>query len=506
VLGGKNNICDRKEQKGNAMKKNIIASKKIRWLLVGVVILAIAGGATWYYTGSAQASIPTETPVQTATAFRGSIVLYASGTGTLAPSNQISFGFGTSGQITELNVKIGDVVEAGQVIGQIDDTEIKAAYEQAKRNLADLTTPASIAQAQQAVAEAEVEITNAYESLKYLISSDVLYWEGKVTEAGEALSTAQSEGSTNPTDEQKQKIDEATAALNRAQTNLQAAQLKYINEYIPATFTYTITDTEDTDKDGDTEETYREVVAPSEAQVAAARATYELAIENQKETQAYLDLLNGEALPEDVPGSSLTSLVEARTALQSADENLRATQLISPIAGTVIDLTASVGDYVSASSIITVADLNQPYTIDAYFDAEDWENVQVGYETEVIFDILPDDIFTGTVTAVYPTLDTSSNSSLVHAIARLNEAIDSNLPSGASAAIDVIGGRAENAVLVPVEALRETSPGEYAVFVMENGKPRLRVIEVGLKDLLYAEVKSGLEPGEVVTTGITETE
>ena len=44
------------------------------------------------------------------------------------------------------------------------------------------------------------------------------------------------------------------------------------------------------------------------------------------------------------------------------------------------------------------------------------------------------------------------------------------------------------------------------VFVMENGKPRLRVIEVGLKDLLYAEVKSGIEPGEVVTTGITETE
>jgi RND family efflux transporter MFP subunit len=488
------------------MKKNIIASKKIRWLLAGIVILAVAGGATWYYTGSARASVPTETPVQTATAFRGNIVLYASGTGTLAPSNQVSFGFGTSGQITELNVKIGDVVEAGQVIGQIDNADALAAYKQAKRNLDDLTTPASFAEAEQAVAEAEVEIYNAKQDLEYLISADVYYWEIQVETAEETLKLAQTDGGTSPTAEQKTKIDEATVALNRAQTNLQAAQLKYINEYIPATFTYTITDTEDTDKDGNTEETYREVVAPSEAQIAAARATYELAIENQKETQAYLDLLNGEALPEDVPGSSLTSLVEAQTALQSADENLRATQLISPITGTVIDLTASVGDYVSASSIITVADLNQPYTIDAYFDAEDWENVQVGYETEVIFDILPDDTFTGTVTAVYPTLDTSSNSSLVHAVARLNEAIDSNLPSGASAAIDVIGGRAENVVLVPVEALRETSPGEYAVLVMENGKPRLRVIEVGLKDLLYAEVKSGLEVGEVVTTGITETE
>jgi len=32
------------------------------------------------------------------------------------------------------------------------------------------------------------------------------------------------------------------------------------------------------------------------------------------------------------------------------------------------------------------------------------------------------------------------------------------------------------------------------------------VVEVGLQDLTYAEVKSGLEPGEIVTTGITETQ
>ena len=180
--------------------------------------------------------------------------------------------------------------------------------------------------------------------------------------------------------------------------------------------------------------------------------------------------------------------------------------LAQAISGTVTDLTASVGDYVSASSIVTVADLSQPYTIDAYFDSEDWLNVQVGYEADVAFDVLPDDAFKGKVTVVYPTLDTSSNSSLVHVIVKLDETMDSNLPVGASTSVDVISGRAENAVLVPVEALHETTPGEYTVFVMENGKPRLRVIEVGLKDLLYAEVKSGLEPGEIVTTGITETE
>ena len=81
-----------------------------------------------------------------------------------------------------------------------------------------------------------------------------------------------------------------------------------------------------------------------------------------------------------------------------------------------------------------------------------------------------------------------------------------NLPIGTSAAVDIIAGRAENAVLVPVDALRETSPGQYAVFVVENGKPRLRVVEIGIQDLFYAEVKSGLEAGEVVSTGLVETQ
>ena len=492
------------DQKDHAMKKKY--SGKLRWLIFGLVLLVIAGGAAFYYVRTTKASTTTtETPLKTTTAFKGNLVLTASGTGTLAPANTASFGFGTSGKIAELNVKIGDPVEAGQMIGQLDNTEAQAAYKQAKRTLDDLTTPAAIAKAKQAVADAEVEIYNAKQDLEYLISSDVFYWENQVATAEQSLRDGQTAAGSNPTADQKQKIEDASKALSRAQTNLSAAQQKYINQYVPATFTYTITDTEDRDGDGNTEETYTEAVAPSQAEIAAARATYELAIENQKEAQAYLDMLNGQALPENVPGSSLTSLVETQTALQTAEENLKATQLISPITGTVTDLTASVGDTVSESSILTVADLNQPYTIDSYFDAEDWASVQPGYETEVVFDILPDDTYKGTVTLVYPELDSSSGSSLVHAIVKLNDAVSQTLPSGTSAAVDVISGEADNAVLVPVEALHKIEDGRYTLFVMENGSPRLRVVEVGLQDITYAEIKSGLNAGDTVTTGIVET-
>jgi multidrug efflux pump subunit AcrA (membrane-fusion protein) len=79
------------------------------------------------------------------------------------------------------------------------------------------------------------------------------------------------------------------------------------------------------------------------------------------------------------------------------------------------------------------------------------------------------------------------------------------LPIGLNATVDVIGGRASNALLVPVEALREISPGQFALFVREDGEPRLRMVEVGLMDFTFAEIISGVEEGDVVTTGIVET-
>jgi len=79
------------------------------------------------------------------------------------------------------------------------------------------------------------------------------------------------------------------------------------------------------------------------------------------------------------------------------------------------------------------------------------------------------------------------------------------LPSGSAASVNVVGGRAENAVLVPVEALHQTGDGKYALFVMTNGKLRLRLVEVGIMNLTQAEIISGLKAGDIVTTGLIKT-
>jgi HlyD family secretion protein len=197
-------------------------------------------------------------------------------------------------------------------------------------------------------------------------------------------------------------------------------------------------------------------------------------------------------------------LETAKLNLESAQVTLDGTKIFAPISGTIMAIDTSVGNTAGTGTIVTVADLSQ-YYLETFLDETDWGNVAVGYSAEITFDALPDKTFTGEVIQVDPGLYTSGNTSVVRAIVKLDTSINKiNLPIGTTAAVDVIGGKAENAMLVPIEALHQAGD-QYTVFVMENGQPRLHVVEVGIQDLLYAEIKSGLNPGDVVTTGITET-
>ena len=117
--------------------------------------------------------------------------------------------------------------------------------------------------------------------------------------------------------------------------------------------------------------------------------------------------------------------------------------------------------------------------------------------------------YSGHILEIDPSLQSVSGSQVIRVLAQLDAdsfAKSQNLLVGMNAAVDVIGGRTQGAVLVPVEALREISPNEYAVFVMDGDQPKLRVVTVGLMDFTSAEITSGLEAGEVVTTGIVETQ
>jgi RND family efflux transporter MFP subunit len=467
-------------------------------ILAGLVLLATAGAYGVYSAAAGQTNSTDQSALQTAVVRRGDLTLYASGSGTLTAADEADLAFKTGGQVTKVLVKVGDEVKAGDLLAQVDDTDAQVAYAQAKRSLAELASAAAVAQAQEDVATAISAVSDAKNALVYLISPNVYYWEQQVEQAQVALAHAKAEAGASPTSAEQKKIDEAADRLKYYQDSLAGSKVGYEKNYVPTHFTV-IT------RDARTHKSVKTVQGPTEAEIAAAEAAYAVAQADLQEAQWYLAALQGEEIPENATGSNLTALEQAQLDLRAAQNDLDGTRIVAPFDGTVMAVDTSPGNTVSSSTtMITVADLSRP-SLEVFLDESDWNNVQTGYEAEVIFDILTDRTFSGKVTQVDPGLYTESGSSVVRALVQLDPVDDYvSLPLGTSAAVDIIGGRAQDAVLVPVEALHEAG-GQYTVFAVENGVLKLRVVEVGIQDLVYAEIKSGLQPGDVVSTGIAET-
>jgi HlyD family secretion protein len=465
------------------------------WVNLSLAVLIIAlGGAAYYYVTTYTST--NEKTAETSTIGTGDIILSATGLGTLISKEEVSFGFKNGGTVSEVLVGLGDKVQAGQILARLENSTLQLKYKQAEANLASLNAPAELAQAEQAVKDAEQSVATARNNLQYMIGSDMLIAEEQVASAQQILQTAKAALEQDASDTNKQNVSEAEANLKKAQENLSYAYNNYSSTYTRETFTYPIRN----DK-GVT--IRRDLIAPTDAELLAARAAYELAAANLSDAKNYLDVLNSVKETAEVPASSVTSITEAKVAFDTARANLDATELIAPISGTITSIGLNAGEDAGTASVVTISDLNQPYVIDASLDETDWDKARTGFTANVTFDLLPDDTYTGKIIQVYPKLDDSSGTSMVHILVQLDEAVSKDLPVGSTASVDVTGGEALGAVLLPISALKEVGSGKYAVYLMKNGSPVEQQVEIGLQDILYAEVKSGLKKGDVVLTDPT---
>jgi HlyD family secretion protein len=448
-------------------------------VLAVVVLLVAGGGGYYYYTQRLQEqSANGEETIQTATVRRGDLVVMGGGTGTLVPSTEVEVSFSTGGLVKEVLVEVGDQVEVGDPLVRLDDTDAQAQVAEAEINLrlAELDLAALTGTPDAAELEAaRLELTSAQEALKDLLNGPSQ--EDKIIALAD-LSTAELE------------LQQAQSAYDAVSWRPDVGSSSEAMELWAATAAY--------DK---AKANYDLAVAgPTEEEVASARA-------NVASAQSNLNsLLNG-ATAEELETAQL-GVEQARSNLTAAQVELEDTVLVAPVAGTVTSVDAVVGEVAGTSAVVTVADLSQPL-LEIYMDETDLDLIAVGYPVEVVFDALPEQTFTGQVIRVDPVLVDMEGAPTIQALATLDmEGMDlqSALPSGLNATVDVIAGNAEDVLLVPAEALWEISPGEYAVFVMVDGELQVRQVEVGLMDYAYAEIVSGLEEGDLVSTGVLATE
>ena len=459
--------------------------KKWIWMVLALLIIGAAGGGYYYYNNQSAAAKTTTSEaatMQTAVARVGDLVISASASGSVVTAAQFSLAFREeTGTLIELNVGVSDKVKKGDILArlQTDQTteEITASISaaeltviQAQQALDELYATAGssrttamndIATYAQEVRDAQYQLEN-YSMPLFLQGLDTITAVDKTKAALDAASAAFEPVKYYPVTDERRKA--LLITLNETQSNYDAA-IKRLN--------------------------YEYVLQVAQDKLDKARQDYE----KYRNGPAESDLILAE-----------TTLKNAQDKLALAKEEKSIVDLVAPIDGTIMTVNASVGEAMGTTSIITLADLEN-LRVEAYLDESDLDKAKVGNEAEVIFDALPDRTFKGKVVTVSPGLESVSNVQAVKVIVILDDVDPSVvLPIGLSATVDVISGRAENAVLVPVEALRQLDASEYGVFVIENGEPILRVVTIGLQDVTSAEITSGLQAGETVSTGITQTQ
>lgn len=462
------------------MVSSLFRDRRVVVVVVVVAIVLVAAGGGWYYYSQylpAQTANGEET-IQTATVRRGNLVVVAGGSGTLVPNTEVDLSFSSGGRLAEMLVEVGDQVQAGDMLARLEDTDAQSQVTQAEINLrlaelqlSELTGTPDAAD----LAAAQYQLASAQEGLEDLLNGpsaqELIIAQADLATAEKQLQQAQSaydKVSWRPdagASSQAMDLWSATAAYDKAKANYDMA-----------------------------------VADASEEQIAAAQASV-------AQAQSNLNSLLDGASAEDLEAAQL-SVEQARVNLASAQVQLEETVIIAPFSGTVTAVTASPGEMVGTGALVTLADLSQPL-VELYLDETDLDLIAVGYEVEVMFDALPDEIFSGQVVRIDPVLVQMEGAPTVQALAMLEQPEGCSrcpLPSGLNASVEVFAGRAESALLVPVEALRELAPGQYAVMVMVDGEPQMRQVEVGLMDYIYAEIVSGLEQGDQISTGILRTE
>ncbi len=519
--------------------------KKWSFWLVVVLIAAGTGGYLYMQWNPQKTTNEAgEAQLQLATVRRGELVLAASGAGTLVPSWEISLAPSVAGELLELNVAVGDHVKAGDILARVDDTSARQAVvvaerqvEAAKLSLQEMQS--ELADLQQGPDEAtrlaaEAELAAAQEALAELEQSpsaaDLLAAEATLKEAQEAYQDALNGPDPDEIRQLELKLAQAKNSLWSQQMNRDAtcgnkragasacdqAEANVLNGEISVQLAQLALD--------------QAKEPPSEAELASLKAkvaTAQQQLDELKSSPSAAELAQARARvasaeqalaelepdPEELAEAQAKvtqaekDLEQAQLQLAKAQRDLENTTIVAPADGTVMAINGQVGETVGTGELIVLADTAHPL-IEVYVDETDLDKIAVGYEAEIVLDVLPDKSFAGQVISVEPQLTTSSGVDVVKGLIQPNDPSfgqPASLPMGLNASVDVIGGRAENALLVPIEALREIEADRYGVFVMEDGQLRFREVEVGLCDLTYAEIKSGLRQGDQVSTGIMET-
>jgi hypothetical protein len=171
----------------------------------------------------------------------------------------------------------------------------------------------------------------------------------------------------------------------------------------------------------------------------------------------------------------------------------------SPADGHVIDKQVVQGSAVQMGmKLMRIEDHSQLWLdVQVYEGQLAW--VSMDQRVEATIDGVPDKIFTGFVSFIYPHLDHMTRTETVRTTI---ENPNHELRPGMYATAKIIAQPVEDAILVPREAVIDTGTRQIAFVAMTEGRFQPRNVRMGLRGEEQVQILEGLAPGEkVVTSG-----
>lgn len=216
--------------------------------------------------------------------------------------------------------------------------------------------------------------------------------------------------------------------------------------------------------------------------------------------------------------ASRESLEQASALLSQSREHLAKTEVRAPIDGTVTAVPIKIGETavasatgIAGSSLMTIADVGS-IMAEVNVDEADIARVAVGQQAKVFPAAFPDQPVTGRVESVaMAPKNAMPGQSQGRAYVVKLRLDDSKLAlrSGMTSRVEIVAGSGAATAAVPIQAvLNEDVPGAKDrtknvnyLFVVQDGKVKKTMVELGLSDDANQEVTKGVAVGQTIAVG-----
>ena len=193
---------------------------------------------------------------------------------------------------------------------------------------------------------------------------------------------------------------------------------------------------------------------------------------------------------------------QTESTLKGDQANLGYTKIYAPISGTVVDITARLGQTLNANQqapiILRIAELDT-MTVRTQVSEADVPRLKLGMPAYFTTLGQPDRRRSGELRQILPTPEVVNNVVLFASLFDVANPGHELLPQ-MSAHVFFIAAQAKNVPVVPMATLRPVprQRGQYTVRILENGQPVERTVEIGVTNRVSAEIRKGLQPGDQV--------